>query len=587
MQSCPLDRPENRNSSLGSEWVSRALVHTLRRRPCGYAPACLAVLLVLLVLLSGCTHLKEYIDNGFKVGPNYCRPPAPAAENWIDAADARVRSEADDLSRWWTVFNDPVLNALVCDAYLQNLTLRQAGCRVLEARAQQAIAVGNLFPQTQQATADYRGYARSTKVTNNQNVRAPFYNEYTYGFNLAWELDFWGRFRRAVESANDSLDASVEDYDAVLVTLLGDVATYYLQLRTFEQRIAYARANVELLRETLRIAEARFKAGTTGELDVVQARSTLEQTEAQIAELEISLRQANNQLCVLLGIPPEELRARLGPGGIPTAPAEAAAGIPAELLRRRPDVRRAERQAAAQSAQIGFAEADFYPRISITGTINYAAGTPELAPVGVLVNIVGRPQGLDGNIGPNFQWNILNYGRILNNVRFQDARFEELVTAYQNSVLTAAQDVENGLVTFLRAQERAKLQAASTEDLEKAVRIVLAQYKEGTVDLTRVTQVEQSLVLALDTLAQARGEIGLGLTQVYRALGGGWQIRLTGCEPTALPPQGVPPSPDGTRPAPDLNLPTPRKLPPQDEKAPRSERRRSSGGGFASLREEP
>jgi NodT family efflux transporter outer membrane factor (OMF) lipoprotein len=508
MHACRLDRPEKQKELLS-------------RRLC-YAPACLAGL---LVLLSGCTHLREYFDNGFKVGPNYLRPPAPVAKNWIDAADPRVRQETDDLSQWWTVFNDPVLSALIHDAYRQNLTLHQAGCRVLQARAQQAISVGNIFPQTQQMTGDYKRYARSTKVPNNQNVRAPFYTEYTFGFNLAWELDFWGKFRRAIESANDNLDATVEDYDAVLVTLLGDVATYYVQLRTAEQRITYARANVELLRQTLRIAEARFKAGTSGELDVVQSRSTLEQTKAQIAELEISLRQANNQLCVLLGIPPEDLQARLGRSGIPTAPTEVAAGIPANLLRRRPDVRRTERQAAAQSAQIGVAEADFYPQISITGTINYAAGFPQLSPVGALVNLVGPPQGLDGNIGPTLTWNILNYGRIVNNVRLQDARFQELVAAYQQTVLNAAQDVENGLVTFLRAQERAKLQGASVEDLEKAVKIVLAQYKEGTVDLTRVTQIEQNLVLALDTLAQARGEIGLGLTQVYRALGGGWEIR--------------------------------------------------------------
>ena len=243
---------------------------------------------------------------------------------------------------------------------------------------QQAIAVGNFFPQTQQATGDYQRYAVSTAVPNRSNVRSPFYSQWTYGFTLAWELDFWGRFRRAVESANHSLDASVEDYDYVLVTLLGDVGTYYAQVRTFKQRIAYARANVELQRQTLKIAEARYKAGTTGELDVLQARSTLEQTEGQIAELEISLRQANNQLCVLLGIPPEELRSRLGPGHILTAPAEVAAGIPADLLRCRPDVRRAERQAAAQSAQIGVTEADFYPHISITGSVNYSAGIPLL-----------------------------------------------------------------------------------------------------------------------------------------------------------------------------------------------------------------
>ena len=513
------------------------------------------------MLLSGCTHFKEYIHNGFKVGPNYSRPPAPVAENWIDTADPRVRNENDDLSRWWRVFNDPALEALICDAYRQNLTLRQAGCRVLEARAQQAVAVGNFFPQSQQANGNYQRYAESTRVPNRSNVRAPYYSAWTYGFSLAWELDFWGRFRRAIESANDSLDASVEDYDYVLVTLLGDVATNYAQMRIVEQRIEYTKFNVELQRQTLRIAEARFKAGTTGELDFVQARSTLEQTEAQLPEFEINLRQVTNQLCILLGIPPEELRARVGPGHILTAPPEVAAGIPAELLRRRPDVRRAERLAAAQSAQIGVAEAEFYPHISITGSLGYAAGFPVLAAPAAF-GPTGTRRGFEGNIGPAFQWNILNYGRILNNVRLQDARFQELVAAYQSTVLTAAQEVENGLVTFLRAQERTKLQAASVEDADKAVRIVLAQYREGTIDFTRVTQIELNLVPLLDTLAQARGEIGLGLIQVYRSLGGGWQLRLNGCEPPAPPPPGIPPPAETASPFADFKpAETPPSLP--------------------------
>jgi NodT family efflux transporter outer membrane factor (OMF) lipoprotein len=515
----------------------------------------------LLVLLSGCTQFKEYIHNGFKVGPNYGRPPAPVAEDWIDTADRRIRKESDDLSQWWRVFRDPVLDALICDAYRQNLTLRQAGCRVLEGRAQQSIAVGNFFPQSQQAFLNYQRNAESTLVPNRSNVRAPFYSAWTYGFSLAWELDFWGRFRRAIESANDSLDASVEDYDYVLVTLLGDVATYYAQMRIVEQRIAYTKFNIEIQRQTLRIAEARFKAGTADELDFVQARSTLERTEAQIPELEINLRQVTNQLCILLGIPPVEVRSRVGPGHILTAPTEVAVGIPAELLRRRPDVRRAERLAAAQSAQIGVAEADLYPHISITGSLGYAAGVPLFPPI-VALGQSNTRQGFEGNIGPNFQWNILNYGRILNNVRFQKVRFQELVAAYQSTVLTAAEQVENGLVTFLRAQERAKLQAASVEDAEKAVRLVVAQYREGTVDFTRVTQIQLTLVPLLDTLAQARGEIGLGLIQVYRSLGGGWQLRLTGCEPPPSPPAGIPPPADTTSPSADFKpAETPPSLP--------------------------
>jgi len=542
MQAPPPDPAGDRKSPPSSEGVSRVFVHTTRRRP-DRSTACLAGLLVLVVPLSGCTSLKDYIHNGFKVGPNYGRPPAPVAPDWIDAADARVRKDPDDLSRWWTVFNDPVLDSLVCSAYQQNLSLRQAGFRVLEARAQRGIAAGNFFPQTQQATSDYTRNAISTETANRSFVQNRFYGQWDYGFNLAWELDFWGRFRRAIESADANLDASVEDYDAVLVTLLGDVATYYVQARTFEQRIRYARTNVEVQRKTLIIAEARFKAGTTGELDVVQARSTLEQTEAQIPEFEIGLRQAYNQLCILLGIPPEDLRARLGPAPIPTAPAEVVAGIPADLLRRRPDVRRAERQAAAQSAQIGVAEADFYPHISITGTIGSSAEQ--------FTNLF-RSTALEGTVGPTVQWNILNYGRILNNVRFQEATFQALVAAYQNAVLTAAQDVENGMVTFLRAQERTKFQAASVADAEKAVELVVAQYRAGTVDFTRVTQLEQTLVPLEDVLAQAQGEIALGLIQAYRALGGGWQIRCTGCEPTVLPPAGAPRPPDGPKPAPGL-----------------------------------
>jgi NodT family efflux transporter outer membrane factor (OMF) lipoprotein len=265
-----------------------------------------------------------------------------------------------------------------------------------------------------------------------------------------------------------------------------------------------------------------MKVGIVGELDVDEARSTLEQTEAGIPELEIALRTAANQLCILLGIPPQDLQARLGAGPIPQTPAEVAVGIPADLLRRRPDVRRAERQAAAQAAQIGIAEAQFYPFISINGMIGYSAQ-----------NFSGlfQEKALTGTVGPAFTWNILNYGRLLNNKRLQEARFQELVITYRNTVLSADQDVENGLVTFLRAQQRTKSQAASVADLKKAVDIVLAQYAAGTTDLTRVTLLQQNLVPLEDTLAQAQGEIATGLIQVYRALGGGWEIRLAGGNP--------------------------------------------------------
>jgi NodT family efflux transporter outer membrane factor (OMF) lipoprotein len=471
-------------------------------------------------LLCGCTSVREYIDNGFKVGPNYRPPVAPVAKHWIDADDKRMHEDSEDLSRWWKVFDDPALDALICEAYHQNLTLREAGFRVLEARAQLAIIKGEIFPQSQTATGDYSRAASSHKTASGQFNTNPYINQYDLGFNLNWELDFWGRFRRAIESSEANLDASVENYDDVLVTLLGDVAADYVQMRTLEKRIEYLKANVKLQQETLTITQARLKGGTTSELDPLQARSTLEQTQAQIPEFEIQLRETVNALCILMGMPPEDIRARLGSGPIPTTPADVAVGIPAELLRRRPDVRRAERLAAVQSALIGVAQSEYYPAISVNGSFGYSAQEfPDLF----------SSSAFRGSAGPSFQWNILNYGRILNNVRLQDAKFQELVAAYQQTVLSAGQEVENGLVTFLRAQKRAALQNASVEDAERAVKIVLVQYEAGSIDFTRVTQLEQFLVQQQDVLTQAQGEIANGLIQVYRALGGGWQIRLTDC----------------------------------------------------------
>jgi NodT family efflux transporter outer membrane factor (OMF) lipoprotein len=506
--------------------------------------------LALAVLTVGCTSPSQYVHNGFKVGPNYCPPAAPVAEAWIDASDKRVRQETVDISRWWRVFNDPVLEGMIHEAYNQNLTLKEAGFRILEARAQLAISIGEIFPQTQTATGSYTRNALSRNTANNfLNFGIPgvrrYFSQYNLGFNLAWELDFWGRFRRAIESNEANLQASVADYDQVLVTLLGDVAQYYVQYRTLQEQIEFARLNVELQKQTLTIVEARFKAGTTSELDVRQSRSTLAQTEATIPELEISLRQAANRLCTLMGIPTQTLEARLGKAPIPTAPADIVVGIPADLLRRRPDVRRAERQAAAQSAQIGVAEADFYPAISIVGNLGWSAEQ---------FSQVFTPGSFNGTIGPGFNWKILNYGRILNNVRLQDAKFKELVVAYQQSVLNADQETENGLVTFLKAQLRTRFQSTSVDEAQKAVALGLVQYKAGTVDFTRITQLEQNLVLEQNTLAEARGEIGQGLIQTYRALGGGWEIRCPGTgldDPVAIengtppvpPPPPVPPAP--------------------------------------------
>jgi len=477
----------------------------------------LVACLSLLLCAPGC-HLKEWVRNGFKVGPNYCRPQAPVASEWIDYRDPRVRSEELDLGEWWRVFNDPVLDKLIESAYEQNLSLREAGARVLAARALRDFAVGNLFPQTQEAAGAYSRIKLSEEQAGGKPPEV-WFSDWNTGFNLSWELDFWGRFRRAVESADATLDASIEDYDDVLVVLLADVASSYVQYRTFEQRLFYANANVEIQRKSHQLAKDKQDAGASTERDTQQAKQLLEQTRALIPLLETGLRQTNNRLCVLLGMPPKDLAEVLGAGkDIPEPPPEVAVGIPANLLRRRPDVRRAERQVAAQSAQIGIAEAEFYPHISLNGEIGLAADQ--------LKELFDTPDAMTGSIGPAFRWSILNYGRLLANVEFQDARFQELAYAYQNSVLNAAREAEDGIIAFLRSQEQASRLGASVEAANRTVVITGEQYRQGAVDFTPLFLFQDTLTQTQDQLAVARGNIALSLIATYRALGGGWEMRL-------------------------------------------------------------
>ena len=472
----------------------------------------------LVISAGGCTSFHDYIHNGFKVGPNYCPPQAPVAEHWIDQSDIRVEPDPESLSRWWTVFNDPKLNELIACAYRQNLTLKEAGFRILQARATRAIVVGDIFPQSQTASGSY---LRSGGVANPSggSVLGRFSDSWDFGFNLNWELDFWGRFRRAIAAADANLDASVADYDYVLVTLLGDVAANYATVRTTQERIDLLRANIKLQEGVLDFVNKRFKVGKQEKLDSDQAISNLRQTEAGIPQLEIALRQAENSLCILLGMPPADLTPMLGNGPIPTSPPDVVIGVPADLLRRRPDVRRAERLAAAQAEMIGIAESDLYPAFSIDGTFGYTARNfPDIF----------RETAFNGSVGPSFQWNLLNYGRIVNGVRFEDAKFQELVVTYQSTVLQANEEVENGLVTFLRAQRRSKLLDESVVAARSAVTIVIAKFKGGAVDFNRYATIEQNLVTQQDLSAQARGQIVQGLIEVYRAMGGGWELRLGG-----------------------------------------------------------
>lgn len=483
----------------------------------------------------GCTSWDKYIRNGFKVGPNYCRPAAPVAEQWIETDNPLVDTASAVDPCWWRSFHDPVLDSLIDTAYQQNLTLRVAGMRVLESRALRGIAAGELFPQSQEAFGAYTRHASSSNSARGA-FGDRFYGDLQTGVGLSWELDFWGRYRRAVESADASLDASVESYDHALVLLLSEVARRYVELRTTEHRLAYAVQNLEIQRRSLNLAERKFSAGATTRLDVTQAQANVSQTEAYIPPLETTRRQATNQICILLGMPPYNLDGILDgtQGVIPTAPAEVAVGIPADLLRRRPDIRRAEREVAAQSARIGITTSELYPSFFISGNIYVDAER---------FSNLFDPRSLAGAVGPSFQWNILNYGRLVNNIRVQDARFQQLVFEYQNTVLQANAEAEDALIAFLNYQRQVQALAVSVNAASQSLGLVQQQYEEGKTDFNRVLVVQQTLTLQQDRLAVAQGGVCESLIRLYRALGGGWQIRLaaSGSQPAVTaPPRGEP-----------------------------------------------
>ncbi len=468
-------------------------------------PSSALVALAWALFLSGC----------FMLGPDHVRPAAPTAEEWIDARAPGVRAEAGDYAEWWAAFADPVLNSLVETAYRQNRSLQIAGIRVLEAQARRGIAIGNLFPQLQEG---FGGYGR-TEMSENAVIVPPTrtFGEWQAGFDAAWELDVWGRFRRGVEAADADLLASVASYDDVLVSLVAEVATTYLLTRTLEERLEVVRANAAIQERSLQISEAKFRNGMVTELDVAQARSLLEDTQAFVPALEATIRRTQNNLCLLLGIPPRDLGEMLaGPGRIPATPREVAAGVPAELLRRRPDIRQAERAVAAQSARIGIALSDLYPQFSLVGTISLKADD---------FGDLFEGDSFEGFGGPNFRWAILNYGRIRNNVRVQDAVFQQLVVAYEDTVLRAQQEMENALAGYLGRQREVEFLSRSVEAARRAVDLANIQYREGEVEYSRVLDTQQFLLGTQDRYVNTKGSVALSLIAAYKALGGGWELR--------------------------------------------------------------
>jgi NodT family efflux transporter outer membrane factor (OMF) lipoprotein len=459
---------------------------------------------------------------GCAVGPHYVKPVQNVNANWSVTGTPQISAQPATESAWWKTFNDPVLEQLIQLAYQQNLTLRVAGLRIMEARAALGIATGNQYPQVQEAFAGVRGVGLSNNTVNKPPPFTRYFASDQLGLNVAWEADFWRQYAKAVKAQKDVYLSSAADYQKALVTLTAEVARTYVAIRTFEALIEQTRRNVSIQAESLRIADARFRNGATSELDVSQARALLESTRASIPQLEISLAQSKNALTTLLGQPTGSLQNVLqGPQAIPTAPAQVAVGIPAEVLRRRPDIRNAELVAMAQCERIGVAKADLYPHFILSGTLGFNATQGGAQSFNLL-----DPASFFFAVGPQVTWQFLNYGRIKNNVRVEDARFQEVVTTYQNTVLSASQEVEDGIIGYVKAIEATNLQQGAVIAARRSAELALIQYREGAVDYQRVLLADQTLLQQETNLVSLRSSAATNTVSLYEALGGGWEISV-------------------------------------------------------------
>jgi NodT family efflux transporter outer membrane factor (OMF) lipoprotein len=483
-----------------------------------------------VVLLTGCM-----------VGPNFRWPNASVEERWVQKQAVAEHPYGVAERYWWRTFDDPELNQLVRAAYARNLSLQIAGVRILEARAALNASIGNLFPQQQGAAGGINYYhvggssraglalgdspvadVVSRLLRNNNLGIGPNIAADRVLLSAAWEIDFWGKFRREIQSEKAGWLASVAAYDDALVSLVSDVATAYVNLRTLESRLRILRQSIAARQTSLKIANDRFKAGETSELDALQAQTELSKAMAEEPGLENGITQAKDALAVLLGMTPAEIEHSLkGSGRIPVAPEKIAAGIPRDLLRRRPDVELAGLRAATQSPKIGVAFSNLLPSFSLTGMFGLSASDIG----GSSLSDIFMWQSKAVHAGGSFVVPILNYGRIVNYVRIEDARFQEAVLNYQNTVLKAQAEVENGLSAFYNARRATELLQDASKTANRSAELALDRYQQGQNDYT-VTLIAQQQQLQIDNAAvEAQGNTILALISVYRALGGGWQIR--------------------------------------------------------------
>jgi NodT family efflux transporter outer membrane factor (OMF) lipoprotein len=453
------------------------------------------------------------------VGPDYHEPKTQAMDHWVNK-NAPIKSSSAQNILWWKSFHDPVLTQLIEQGYHNNLSLQSAGVRVLQARAQLAQSVGQLYPQQQAATGDYT-YNRIGQ-TSLASVLPPTFDTASAGFSLNWELDFWGKYRRAIRSNDAAFLASFAAYDNALITLTSDIASAYIKLRTDEAQIKTTKTNIQVQATGLRIARARFQAGQTDLMDVAQAQTEYSQTEASLPPLIADLQRQKDALAVLLGTTPDKIESLLKiKGRIPKAPGTVTVGIPKEILARRPDIYEARMQALAESESIGATKAELYPAFSLAGTFSFTSNNIN----GGSTSDIFQWSHRSITAGPSFNWPLLNYGQITNAVRGQDAAFQQALFNYMNTVLKAQQEVQDNITSFVQANKAFVSLVKANRSALQEFKLALIRYKEGEIDFTPVLNAEQQLLKVQTSLIDAEGNIPSTLVALYRSLGGGWEIR--------------------------------------------------------------
>ncbi len=459
------------------------------------------------------------VCQGCTVGPDYIRPDPAAPDAWRQKAVRGLRTGHADLQTWWTWLDDPLLNDLIERAWQANFDVKQAQARVMQSRSLRAIAAGERVPDIDAVGS----YTRARISEGISPLTTPGLdrtdNFYAAGGIASWEIDLWGRIRRNVASADYSLEAAFEDLRDVLVVLYADVAINYVQVRTLQARIQFAEENVKRQEATLLLTEERFKAGLVPQLDVRQAELNLARTESSIPRLKETLKQTVHRLGVLIGHNPGALYEELSDiRSIPKPPNDIGVGVPADLIRQRPDIRSAERRLASQTEQIGVATALLYPQFTLFGDFLFESARGSFS--GIF-----RAGNISWSYGPSFSWNIFDGDRIRSNIRFEEAVADEAYFDYRQTVLEALEDVENSMVAYVQECERRDKLHDSVVAARESVDLVTTLYRTGLVDFQNVLDMERSLFEQQDEFESSRGTVTTNLINIYRALGGGWTLQ--------------------------------------------------------------